>query len=191
MNVKVRVPSRTFHEIFAVSAQGQRKVSIMASYVSVKRQVACPFSIAASYAADFLRRFEVGPLAGVVEVPIPILGHGRHVMLKHHVRLRVAVHEDPSDTVRRHEALRISWWSESRWLPSLSGTLRFRLASYAETQLLFDGTYTPPFGLVGMIFDKLIGNRVAAATGNELLSRLGSALESKERAFRAMHAGER
>lgn len=161
----------------------------MASRVSAKRQVACPFSIAASYAADFLRRFEAGPLAGVVEVPIPLLGHGRHAMLKHHIRLRLAVHDDPSDTVRQHEAIRISWWSESRWFPNLSGTLRFRVASYAETLLLFDGTYEPPLGVVGAIFDKLIGNRISTATVNELLDRLGIAIESKERAFGAAHTG--
>ena len=161
----------------------------MASHVSARRQVACPFSIAASSAAAFLRRFEVGPLAGVVEVQIPLLGHGRHAVLKNHVRLRLAVHEDPTDTVRHHEALRISWWSESRWLPNLSGTLRFRVASCAETLLLFDGTYGPPLGVAGTIFDKLIGNRIATATVNELLARLCVAVESEERAFRATHTG--
>lgn len=161
----------------------------MASHVSVKRRVACPFSIAPGYAAHYLRRFEAGPLAGVVVVPIMPFGRFFYRALKQHVRLRIAVHGDPSDTVRCHEAIRISWWTESKWLPNLSGTLRFRVASHAETLLLFDATYVPPFGIVGAIFDRLYGHRIATATARELLGRLGGALEAEERAFRTAHAG--
>ena len=159
----------------------------MTSHVRAERRVACPFSIVPEYTARFLRQFANDPLEGVVEVPLSSLCPGLPGMLKHRVRLRFAIQSDTSDTIRSHEAIRISWWSESRWLPNFSGVLRFRIAPHGETLLLFEGSYSPPFGLAGLIFDRLFGRHVASATARDLLERIGAALVSEERAFRAAH----
>ena len=150
------------------------------SHVHAERCVDCPFSIASEYAAHFLRSLEQAPLASV---GLGLPG------LQHRVRLRFAVHSDSSDPVRQHQALRISWWSGSKWLPNLSGTLRFRIGPHVKTLVSFDGTYAPPFGGAGALFDRLFGRYVATAMARAFLARLGEALATEERTFRATHRG--
>lgn len=159
----------------------------MTSHVHAERRIDCPFSIALEYAAQFLRRFETLPMESVVRMPLAIFGLTLPGALQHRVRLRVSIHPDPTDKGRQHEAIHVSWWSESKWLPNLSGTLCFRIASHVGTLLLFDGTYTQPFGFAGAIFDQLLGRHVAAATVRDLLDRIGDELASDEREFRASH----
>lgn len=54
-------------------------------------------------------------------------------------------------------------------------------------RLVLEGSYERPFGTLGFIFDVLIGQRLAAATAQDLLTRLSEALERDERAFRDAH----
>lgn len=159
----------------------------MTSHVAAQRRVRCPFSIAPAYAANFLRRFGAEPLETVIKLPFVALGLPFPGALKRKVRLRFRIQDDNSDTVRQHEAIRIVWWSESALLPNLSGTLRFRVAKPAETLLIFEGTYQPPFGTAGAIFDRFFGRHLATATARDLLVRIGDALEAEERTFRALH----
>ena len=49
------------------------------------------------------------------------------------------------------------------------------------TYLELDGSYTPPFGVAGQIFDAAIGKRIAQATAREFLKDLKSAIEKAER----------
>jgi hypothetical protein len=46
------------------------------------------------------------------------------------------------------------------------------------TQLQFSIAYIPPFGALGLAFDAVIGQRIAARTCDQLLQRLKTAVES-------------
>jgi len=52
---------------------------------------------------------------------------------------------------------------------------------YGASWLFLDGSYEPPFGAAGAVFDLAIGKRIAQATARELLERLREALEAAER----------
>ena len=159
----------------------------MTSHVHTTRTVLCPFSIAGEYATHFLRGFEK-PSASQVRVPLITLGIPLPGALRRRVAFSFSVHYDAIGTFRReNEEIHFRWRAGSRWLPDFGGTLRFVIASHQETLLVLDGTYEPPFGTYGAIFDEVIGRHIAAATASDLLSRVGKALEADERAFRAAH----
>lgn len=145
----------------------------MVSRVRAEREFCCPFSIAHEYAADFLRELEGAPLvAGSLSRPIT---------------LRFAFHDDVSDLVRRHDAIVLAWRTGSSWLPDCAGALRFRIAPHDCTVAHFEGTYTPPFGLIGAAFDLVVGHRIASSTADDLLRRMASYVERREQRFRVEH----
>lgn len=57
-------------------------------------------------------------------------------------------------------------WRASRHaslFPSMSGHLSLSPMAFAETRVEFDGSYRPPFGLAGDIFNEAMGHRIAEA----------------------------
>jgi uncharacterized membrane protein len=64
-------------------------------------------------------------------------------------------------------------------IPSFTGTLAAIPESEATCRLTIAGSYTPPGGIAGVVFDQLIGGRIAAATLEALLSRFTRAIESE------------
>jgi uncharacterized membrane protein len=81
--------------------------------------------------------------------------------------------------------MEIHWTAGTRFFPDFHGALRLRIASVEETRLSLEGTYQPPFGAFGAVFDLVIGRRIARATMRDLLQRLGDAMEHREAKFRA------
>ena len=66
--------------------------------------------------------------------------------------------------------------------PSFDGTLTVQAEdTYRTSRLALDGSYTPPGGAPGAAFDAVVGSRIAAATAQELLRRIGDALEQRYR----------
>ena len=153
-----------------------------AARVVVERVVRCPFSVAHDYAEDFFAE-----AAGGVELHVPLrdIAPTRGGHLRRHVRLVAARIPDEHERGRIHDALEIDWAAGTRFFPDFHGALRLRIASVEETRLTLDGTYQPPFGAFGAVFDQLIGRRIARATLHDLLRRLGDAMERREAEFRA------
>jgi hypothetical protein len=152
------------------------------SRVVAERVVRCPFSVAHEYAEDFFR--EAAAQGAEVRVPlrdlVPTLG-GR---LRQPVQVTFGRRPDEAETGRAHDEMEIDWTAGTRFFPAFQGALRLRIASIDETRLTLEGTYRPPFGAAGRVFDALIGRRIARATMLELLDRLGSAMASRETTFR-------
>ena len=48
------------------------------------------------------------------------------------------------------------------------------------TELVLEGTYRPPLGLAGLIFDRLVGRWVASATAERFVDALATSLEKNE-----------
>ena len=70
-----------------------------------------------------------------------------------------------------------------KWIPEGTGVFpRFEgiliVRSHDEkSSIELDGSYTPPFGVAGQVFDAAIGHRIADATARELLKDLKAAVE--------------
>ncbi len=148
--------------------------------VLVERVVRCPFSVAHDYAEEFLRDAE-----REVEVRVPLRDFVHSLPGQAHepVKLVFALHPDDTETGRGHDAMMIEWRAGTRLFPDFHGTLRLRIASVETTRLTFEGAYRPPFGAPGVVFDAVIGHRIAEATMRDLIKRIGDALEARELAF--------
>lgn len=155
------------------------------SRVSVERLVQVPFSIAHDYAEDFFLAAQRG-----VEVRVPlrdlfwaVRGHFRRP-----VRLVFARHPDLTDDGRGHDEMRIEWTAGTRLFPDFHGILRLRIDTVESTLMTLDGSYRAPFGPPGLLFDRLVGRRIARATMDELVTRLALAMEEREDEYRAADA---
>lgn len=147
------------------------------SRVVVERVVLCPFSVAHDYAEDFFADASRG-----VELHVPLRDLGR---LRQPVRLVAERLHDDDDPGRVHDRLEIDWSAGTRFFPDFHGALSLRIDSVETTLLSLDGTYQPPFGPFGSVFDVVAGRRIARATMRDLLERLGDAMEAREVEFRA------
>ncbi len=76
-------------------------------------------------------------------------------------------------------AMAMGWKPEGTVaLPTFEGTLVAQSDGDPNvTYLDLDGSYTPPFGAAGQLFDAAIGKRIAQATAREFLKDLKAAIE--------------
>lgn len=151
--------------------------------VQTERYVDCPFSVAEQGIADYLQRAAAGGPEGVLH--LPLLGAG-FVSLSRLVELSFEQKRDDSEPGRPHLESVIMWKSGSRLLPDFSGVIRTRIA-VPGTRLILAGRYWPPLGLLGVVFDRLIGRHIAHATLRDLGKRLAISLETRHAAWRRDH----
>ncbi len=82
------------------------------------------------------------------------------------------------DVVRGASIMRIGWEPQDGGpFPKFAGTLGIR-ADGIESSVALEGTYVPPGGAVGWLFDEAVGLRIAQATARDLLGRLRDACEA-------------
>jgi hypothetical protein len=138
----------------------------------------CPFSVAVEYASEYLKDAERGSDGAVL----------RAGPLRHRVTVRFGLRTDVTETGRPHDEILLHWSAGSAWLPDLVGTLRIRIEN-VNTRLLLDGSYVPPGGPLGGLFDAIAGRRIARATADDVLRRLARALEDRELLWRKCFEG--
>jgi len=151
--------------------------------ISVEKRCACPFSIAQEYAQQYLQRAEAGgaePLA-VYPFALPFFS------LRRSVAMSFSLASDETEPGRAHDQVIVRWTSGFALLPDFRGTIRFR-PEHNETLVMIDGTYKPPFGRPGAVFDRLIGKWIATSTVSDLLRRITASLEDQQRAWLRRHA---
>jgi hypothetical protein len=149
--------------------------------VSVQALADCPYSIAQEYAEDYLRRAEAGGPEATIRVPWPF-----PLPLRQRVTLSFGVHSDVLEEGRPHDEMRVNWRSGSPLLPDFRGTVRFRIDGN-RTRVLVDGGYLPPLGVLGRLFDVVLGRFIARAGLQDGADRLARHLTERERAWRAAH----
>lgn len=98
------------------------------------------------------------------------------------VETRSELVEDHADSVRRHDALAISW--KPRWsiFPSFAGSLSVRPRAPGSI-LTIEGSYQAPGGWPGALFDRCMGERLAVRTMEHLLHRLRDDVRARHRLF--------
>lgn len=106
--------------------------------------------------------------------------------LGHRVALSFGTHTDVLEPGRRHNEVRIHWESGSWMLPDFRGTLRFRIDAL-RTRIHINGSYRPPDGVLGRVFDHLLGRRIASSSMQELVDRIASHLTGREQRWRSEH----
>jgi hypothetical protein len=91
------------------------------------------------------------------------------------VELRIVSVDDhahaPADPRTPAARFVLSWKARegASFFPTMEGELVIYPLSPTETQLDFEGTYTPPLGVVGAAADAVIGHRVARASVRRFL----------------------
>jgi hypothetical protein len=85
------------------------------------------------------------------------------------------------DEQNLNDVIRIDWSPEGAAVfPRFSGTLLVcGREGPGRSYIELDGSYAPPLGSAGQIFDAAIGHRIAKATARELLADVKAAIERK------------
>jgi hypothetical protein len=133
----------------------------------------CPFSVAQEYAEDFFTE-AVRDVAS--QSLVPSLG----TRLSGTVKLDFREQFETLRPGRRHDALAIAWTGDSLMFADFRGTLELRVASITTTDATLEGRYRPRHGVVGRVFDRLFGYRIAQTMLGTIMERLAAALERGE-----------
>ena len=73
---------------------------------------------------------------------------------------------------------RFAWRPAWRGFPSFGATLTVAPADN-DTDLVLEGSYEPPGGVFGRLFDRVVGHKLAARTMDALLTQLALHAENK------------
>jgi hypothetical protein len=77
-------------------------------------------------------------------------------------------------------AIPVSWSAHKGGpYPTFSGMLRVEPEGDVRCRLVIDGAYDAPLGPVGAAFDMVAGQRIAIASLDALLTRLGAEIEKR------------
>ena len=146
------------------------------SIAKLETMVDCPFSLVVDEADrvfDLLADPEPVVRVAFRDIGLPFRGEfARRVVTQFHRQ------PDRSERGREHDEVAFEWDARSPLLPKFRGTMRFRVGSFWQTRVLIEGSYVPPFGRVGYLFDRLIGVKLARLTLESSLRRLKRELEA-------------
>jgi hypothetical protein len=145
----------------------------MRASVRAERTADCPFSVAQSYAEEFLAAAERGEPEAIVRAGPAHLA----------VRFGFEARTDVLERGRIHDEIAVHWTAHSPLLPDFAGTLRFRIAG-TRTRFILEGTYVPPGGVFGALFDRVAGRRIAQATAVDLVTQIAARAAAREAAWR-------
>jgi len=92
------------------------------------------------------------------------------------VELRYTLLDDWTHLVRRHAGLSFKWRPQTRAFPRFGAVLTVRPRNGTST-LSLEGSYDPPGGWLGRLFDRLVGERLANRTMDALLREIKDYIE--------------
>jgi hypothetical protein len=145
-----------------------------------RRSVEVPLAMAPEYVGRYIRDVAAeGPGRIILSVKIPLerLGFDRCVDVTKTVSVRFAQVEEQ---IPRGHVVAISWEPEGGGpYPHFSGTVGVeRDGSDGVCCLTLDGSYDPPFGLVGDAIDAIVGKHIARQTARNLLDEIAIMMEA-------------
>lgn len=138
--------------------------------VRVTRFVNCPFSACIELCEGELRE-----RSDVTLSPMPPMAQQVHVSTQ--------ITDDLTDVTRKHDALLLAWQPGGRLFPEFHGAITVRPKGRGAW-LRIQGSYEPPFGTAGRIFNALIGRFIARITLARLLRQVAHRAERRWRAIR-------
>ena len=141
--------------------------------------VACPIDRAqAGIEAFFARRSGADGVAHLtLRVPLDGIGAPSGLALERAVTVRARRDRDAQNL---NDLVRIEWEADGGGpYPRFEGTLVAWVEHDPnETFVELDGTYVPPLGVAGELFDAALGRAMARRTARALLDDIGRALAS-------------
>ena len=141
--------------------------------------VSCPTAQAAKRVEAFLT--QSGVVKGhVARIPfgfdlMPVEGAGG-VHVQRAVSLDITMDSKPGNV---DATFNVDWKASGGGpYPSFHGELAIENEDYDSFWLELRGTYQPPFGFLGSVFDAIAGRRIAAQSARELLAKMASSIEA-------------
>jgi hypothetical protein len=143
------------------------------SQISERRVVACPYHLAQGYLAEMVGSKVASPAPLALTLSLP----GAELVKEVTVTYGAAV-----DPMHFDQPWTVHWKPNAGPYPEFDGELTVRAdETYSSSLLELQGSYRPPGGIAGAAFDAAVGNRIASATAQALLDRLGREMESRYR----------
>ncbi len=136
-----------------------------------RRVVRCPYHLAQRYLAENIesRLNAPGPLTLTLALPGAEL-----------VKEVVVTYGAAFDPMHFDQPWKVHWEPKAGPYPVFDGELTVRADETYESSLLeLKGAYRPPGGALGAAFDWAVGARIASATAQALLERVGSEIEAR------------
>jgi hypothetical protein len=137
--------------------------------------VRLPYHLAQRYLADSVGAHAASGEESALTLTAP--GPGMELTKGVMVNFGTAV-----DPMHFDQPWRIHWKPQGGPYPEFEGELTVRADETWETSRLeLRGSYRPPGGIAGAAFDLVVGGRIASATAQALLRRLGDDMETRYR----------
>jgi hypothetical protein len=156
--------------------------------VTARRTADSPIGAALDDAAEFFAQLERERPLTKIRMPLRMFGLPFPGSLSHPVTFTFGTRTDRTQTGQQHDEIVFSWHTRTCLLPDMHGTVHLRIAPQVHTALEITGTYNPPFGLLGHIFDAAIGRRLAQRTIDDFADHITAYVEDAQRAFCCQHA---
>lgn len=135
--------------------------------------VRCPYHLAQRYLADSVSSRAKSGEHSLLTLTAP----GPGVELAKGV---IASFGSALDPMHFDQPWRIHWKPQSGLYPEFEGELTVRAdETYETSRLELRGSYRPPGGIAGAAFDLVAGGRIASATAQALLRRIGDEMEAR------------
>ena len=145
-----------------------------------RRYLACPYDRARHALEQTLQDLAASgrPVIQTLRVPLPS-GDGTEGVEKD-VLVTYGVGKDP---LHFDQPWTVQWKPANGGpFPQFNGTLTVRAdEDYTTCALELRGTYEPPLGVPGAMFDTVLGSRIASATAREFLKEIATRIEARYR----------
>lgn len=136
-----------------------------------RRVVRCPYHLAQQYLAEIVGSRVGVPSPLTLTLALPGAELAKEV---------VVTYIPGVDPMHFDQPWRVHWEPNAGPYPEFDGELTVRADETYESSLLeLKGAYRPPGGALGAAFDLAVGARIASATAQALLERVGADLESR------------
>jgi hypothetical protein len=145
------------------------------SELSERRVVRCPYNLAQQYLAGAIGVRADSREESVLTLTVSAPGAD----LSKDVTVTFGRAADP---MHFDQPWHIHWKPRAGPYPEFDGELTVRADETYETSLIeLAGSYRPPGGVLGAAFDWAAGSRIATATAQALLRRIGDGMEARYR----------
>jgi hypothetical protein len=143
------------------------------SQIHEYESVRCPFEDVPKLLDAFFSKHADEDGAAVVELRAPL----GDLKLEHDVLVSLA----PLPAYTGYERIAIRWVPTGHGpYPTFEGVLCVSDEGSGFSRLDIDGSYHPPFGPAGALFDAALGKRLAESAVRELLANLKKSVEANE-----------
>ncbi len=145
-----------------------------------RRYLACPYDRARRVLKETLQDLAAKGTPVIQRLRVPVPGSDSDSIVEKDMRVTYGVGNDP---LHFDQPWNVHWTpADGDAFPEFNGTLTVRAdEDYMTSALELRGTYEPTLGVPGVVFDTVLGSRIASATAREYLKEIGTRIEHRHR----------